>query len=63
MKIQIYLTKDINIAAEPDAIGEEKYGSKIVATVSRQFTWSHFVELSVISRPPQAPLQAYRYCL
>jgi len=38
MKIQFYLTKDINIAVEPDAIGEEKYGSKIVATVSHQLT-------------------------
>ena len=35
MKIQFYLTKDINKAAEPDAIWEEKYGSKIVATVSQ----------------------------
>lgn len=36
------------IANELDAISDEKYGSKIVSTVSRQLTWSHFVELSVI---------------
>lgn len=36
------------IAGELDAIGEEKYGSKIVSILSRQLTWSHFVELSVI---------------
>lgn len=30
---------------------EEKYGSKIAATLSRQLTWSHFVELSIISDP------------
>ena len=34
------------IAGELDAIGEEKYGSKIVATLSRQLTWSHFIELA-----------------
>ena len=34
------------IAGELDAIGEEKYGAKIVATLSRQLTWSHFIELA-----------------
>ena len=34
------------IAGELDAIGEEKYGSKIVSTVSRLLTWSHFIELA-----------------
>lgn len=75
------------IAGELDAIGEEKYGSKIVSTVSRllteqfgkgytragifrmvkvarafpdaeivatlshQLTWSHFIELAEVSDP------------
>ena len=34
------------IAGELDAIGEEKYGSKIVTTLSHQLTWSHFIELA-----------------
>lgn len=94
--IAVYLNSEVSmtywrignfIARELDAIGEEKYGSKIVATVSRllterfgkgyqranmfrmlkiarefpdeeivstlsrQLTWSHFVELSSISQP------------
>ena len=92
--IAVYLNSEVSmtywkigkyIAGELDAVGEEKYGSKIVSTVSRQLierfgkgyqranlfrmlkvarefpdeeivstlskqlTWSHFVELSVIS--------------
>jgi len=31
--------------------GTEKYGQKIVATVSQQLTWSHFIELITISNP------------
>jgi hypothetical protein len=34
-----------------DAIGEDKYGSMIVTTLSHQLTWSHFVELIAISDP------------
>ena len=94
--IAVYLNSEVSmtywkigkyIAGELDAIGEEKYGAKIVSTVSRllterfgtgyqranifrmlkvarefpdkeivstlsrQLTWSHFVELSVISDP------------
>ena len=94
--IAVYLNSEVSmtywkigkyIAGELDAIGEEKYGSKIVSTVSRllterfgtgyqranifrmlrvarefpdeeivstlsrQLTWSHFVELSIISDP------------
>lgn len=58
--IAVYLNNEVSmtywkigkyIAGELDAIGEEKYGAKIVSTVSRQLTWSHFVELSVISDP------------
>ena len=94
--IAVYLNSEVSmtywrigkyIAGELDAIGEEKYGSKIVSTVSRllterfgkgyqranlfrmlkvarefpneeivstlsrQLTWSHFVELSVIPQP------------
>ena len=94
--IAVYLNSEVSmtywrigkyIAEELDAIGEEKYGSKIVSTVSRllterfgkgyqranlfrmlkvarefpneeivstlsrQLTWSHFVELSVIPQP------------
>ena len=94
--IAVYLNSEVSmtywrigkyIAGELDAIGEEKYGSKIVATLSRllterfgkgyqranifrmlkvarefpdeeivstlsrQLTWSHFVELSVIPQP------------
>lgn len=94
--IAVYLNSEVSmtywkigkyIAGELDAIGEDKYGAKIVSTVSRllterfgtgyqranifrmlrvarefpdeeivstlsrQLTWSHFVELSVISDP------------
>ena len=94
--IAVYLNSEVSmtywrigkyIAGELDAMGEEKYGSKIVSTVSRllterfgkgyqranlfrmlkvarefpneeivstlsrQLTWSHFVELSVIPQP------------
>jgi len=94
--IAVYLNSEVSmtywkigkyIAGELDAIGEERYGAKIVSTVSRllterfgtgyqranifrmlkvarefpneeivstlsrQLTWSHFVELSVISDP------------
>lgn len=94
--IAVYLNSEVSmtywhigkyIAGELDAIGDEKYGSKIVSTVSRllterfgkgyqranlfrmlkvarefpneeivstlsrQLTWSHFVELSVIPQP------------
>ena len=58
--IAVYLNSEVSmtywkigkyIAGELDAIGEEKYGAKIVSTLSRQLTWSHFVELSVISDP------------
>lgn len=94
--IAVYLNSEVSmtywrigkfIAGELDAIGEEKYGSKIVSTVSRllterfgkgyqranlfrmlkvarefpqeeivstlsrQLTWSHFVELSAIPKP------------
>ena len=44
------------IAGKHDAIGEDKYGSKIVATLSRQLTWSHFIELAEVSAPHQTPL-------
>ena len=55
--IAVYLNTEVTltywrigrcIAKELDAISDEKYGSKIVSTLSRQLTWSHFVELSVI---------------
>ena len=94
--IAVYLNSEVSmtywkigkyIAGELDAIGEEKYGSKIVATVSqqlteqfgkgytragifrmvkvartfpeaeivatlsRQLTWSHFIELAEVSDP------------
>ena len=58
--IAVYLNSEVSmtywrigkyIAGELDAIGEEKYGSKIVATVSHQLTWSHFVELVTIPQP------------
>ena len=58
--IAVYLNSEVSmtywkigkyIAGELDAIGEDKYGAKIVSTLSRQLTWSHFVELSVISDP------------
>lgn len=56
--IAVYLNSTISmtywnigryIAKELEAIGGEKYGSKIVATVSRQLSWSHFIELAEIS--------------
>jgi hypothetical protein len=58
--IAVYLNTEVTltywrigrcIAKELDAISDEKYGSKIVSTLSRQLTWSHFVELSVIPEP------------
>lgn len=58
--IAVYLNSEVSmtywkigkyIAGELDAIGEDKYGSKIAATLSHQLTWSHFVELIAISDP------------
>ena len=58
--IAVYLNSEVSmtywrtgkyIAEELDAIGDEKYGSKIVATLSHQLTWSHFVELVTIPQP------------
>ena len=58
--IAVYLNSEVSmtywkigqyIAGELDAIGEDKYGSMIVATLSRQLTWSHFIELAEVSDP------------
>jgi hypothetical protein len=58
--IAVYLNSEVSItywrigkyiAGELNAIGEEKYGSKIAATLSHQLTWSHFVELVTIPQP------------
>ena len=59
--VAIYLNSEVSmtywhigklIAGELDVI-DEKYGTKIVATLSHQLTWSHFLELITISNGPR----------
>ena len=58
--VAVYLNSEVSmtywrigayIAGELDSIGDGRYGTKIVATVSRQLTWSHFVELAQMPEP------------